>query len=74
MIDYAVQRHKLRLCQAPTESPDKTLTTRTRNTTMQNEATRFPHPRLTREGRTIEAMIRITCHAKHGTKRELCSE
>ena len=41
---------------------------------MQNEATRFPHPRLTREARTIEAMIQITCHAKHGTKRELCAE
>ena len=38
------------------------------------DATRFQHPRLTREARTIEAMIQITCHAKHDTKRELCSE
>jgi len=42
--------------------------------TMEDSATRFQHPRLTREARTIEAMIRITCHAKHGTKRELCPE
>ncbi len=41
---------------------------------MEDRATRFPHPRLAREGRTIEAMIQINCHGKHGTKRELCSE
>jgi hypothetical protein len=30
------------------------------------------HPRLTREARTIEAMIQITCRRKHSTRGELC--
>ncbi len=33
------------------------------------------HPRMTREARTIEAMISIYCHDKHGTPGEvLCDE
>ena len=33
------------------------------------------HPRLRREARTIEAMISIYCHDKHGTRGEaLCEE
>ena len=41
---------------------------------MKDSATQFQHSRLTREARTIEAMIQITCHAKHDTRRELCPE
>lgn len=33
------------------------------------------HPRMRREARTIEAMIRIYCRDKHGSQRgELCAE
>ena len=32
------------------------------------------HPRLTRERKTIEAMIRIYCRGEHGTQDALCSE
>jgi hypothetical protein len=30
------------------------------------------HPRMTREARTIEAMIGIYCRGQHGTRGELC--
>jgi len=32
------------------------------------------HPRMTREARTIEAMIRIYCRGQHGTREGLCPE
>lgn len=32
------------------------------------------HPRMTRENKTIEAMIGIYCHGQHGTRDELCFE
>jgi predicted amidophosphoribosyltransferase len=32
------------------------------------------HPRMTRELKTIEAMVDMYCHDKHGTGRELCQE
>jgi hypothetical protein len=32
------------------------------------------HPRMTREARTIEAMIGIYCRDHHGTRGELCPE
>jgi len=32
------------------------------------------HPRMAREGKTVEAMINIYCHGRHGTKDKLCSE
>jgi len=32
------------------------------------------HPRIKREKKTIEAMLRIYCKNHHGTKGELCSE
>ena len=33
------------------------------------------HPRMTREARTLEAMIRIYCHGQHGTRGDaLCAE
>ncbi len=32
------------------------------------------HPRMTREARTIEAMIRIYCRGQHGTRQGLCRE
>lgn len=33
------------------------------------------HPRMRREARTIEAMVRIYCRGRHNTRgRELCSE
>ncbi len=32
------------------------------------------HPRLVREARTIESMIQIYCHRKHGTRKGLCAE
>ena len=32
------------------------------------------HARLRREGKTIEAMLRMYCRGKHGSKTELCSE
>ncbi len=32
------------------------------------------HPRMTREARTIEAMIRIYCRGQHGTQEGLCPE
>jgi hypothetical protein len=41
---------------------------------MQDGTSRFHHPRLKREARTIEAMIHINCHRKHGTKRDLCTD
>jgi hypothetical protein len=31
------------------------------------------HPRIERERKTLEAMIRIFCRDRHGTKGELCS-
>jgi hypothetical protein len=30
------------------------------------------HPRMTRERRTVEAMLAIYCHGQHGTTSELC--
>ena len=54
-------------------SPDKTPTTRTSNDPMKRQHP-IPSPPPDTEARTIEAMVQITCHAKHGTKRELCSE
>jgi len=30
--------------------------------------------RMTRERKTVEAMINIYCHGKHGTRGELCAE
>ncbi|MCK5527088.1 MAG: nitrous oxide-stimulated promoter family protein [Candidatus Latescibacteria bacterium] len=33
-----------------------------------------PHPRMFRENRTVEAMIRIYCHALHGTRDALCPD
>jgi hypothetical protein len=45
------------------------------NVPAMSEATiRFVHPRLKREARTIEAMVHINCHRKHGTRRELCAD
>lgn len=41
---------------------------------MQDGKPRFTHPRLKREARTIEAMVHITCHRRHDTRRELCAE
>src|SRR4030042_6436192 len=32
------------------------------------------HPRITREKKTIDAMIHINCKNKHETKKELCPE
>jgi hypothetical protein len=32
------------------------------------------HPRITREKKTIEAMVHIYCKSKHGTHGELCPE
>ena len=32
------------------------------------------HPRIERERKTLEAMIRIFCRDRHGTKGELCSD
>ena len=32
------------------------------------------HPRIKREKKTIEAMVRYYCKKKHGTKGELCPE
>jgi hypothetical protein len=32
------------------------------------------HPRITREKKTIKAMVKIYCKAKHNTKKELCPE
>jgi hypothetical protein len=32
------------------------------------------HPRITREKKTIEAMVHIYCKNKHGTEGELCPE
>jgi hypothetical protein len=32
------------------------------------------HPRMTRERRTVEAMIDIYCHGQHGTSDGLCGE
>lgn len=31
-------------------------------------------PRMAREARTIEAMVRIYCQRKHGRRRELCAD
>ena len=31
-------------------------------------------PRLSREKRTVEAMVRIACRGRHGTQGELCEE
>ena len=31
------------------------------------------HPRMIREEKTLRAMIRVFCHAKHGIKGPLCS-
>jgi hypothetical protein len=31
-------------------------------------------PRLSREKRTVEAMVRIACRGRHGTQDELCGE
>lgn len=36
--------------------------------------TRFQQPRMAREYRTIEAMMRIYCHKKHGARRQLCAD
>ncbi len=32
------------------------------------------YPRIRREKRTIEVMVKIYCHKKHGTEGELCPE
>lgn len=32
------------------------------------------HPRISREKRTVEAMIRIACEGQHGTRGGLCPE
>ena len=32
------------------------------------------HPRIQRESKTIEAMIRLYCHDQHGSPGELCPE
>lgn len=32
------------------------------------------HPRISREKRTVEAMIRTTCEGQHGTRGGLCPE
>ena len=32
------------------------------------------HPRIIRERRTVEAMIRLYCHGRHGTSNGLCDE
>jgi hypothetical protein len=32
------------------------------------------HPRMDREAKTVEAMIRIYCRDQHGRKGELCTE
>jgi hypothetical protein len=32
------------------------------------------HPRIERERKTLEAMIRLTCQDRHGTKGEFCSD
>jgi predicted amidophosphoribosyltransferase len=32
------------------------------------------HPRMARERRTVEAMIRLHCHNRHGVERGLCDE
>jgi len=32
------------------------------------------HPRIERERKTLEAMIRIFCRESHGTKGEICSD
>lgn len=32
------------------------------------------HPRMDREAKTVEAMIRIYCRGQHGRKGELCTE
>ena len=32
------------------------------------------HPRIKREHKTIEAMLRLYCHSQHKTKGELCLE
>jgi hypothetical protein len=32
------------------------------------------HPRIERERKTLEAMLRIFCRDRHGTKGELCSD
>ena len=32
------------------------------------------HPRLDRERRTVDAMIRLYCRDRHGSDRELCAD
>lgn len=32
------------------------------------------HPRMARESKTVEAMIRLYCREQHGTAEELCAE
>jgi len=32
------------------------------------------HPRMVREGKTVEAMIRIYCRGEHGSGKKLCRE
>jgi hypothetical protein len=32
------------------------------------------HPRLTRERRTVQAMVRIACRGQHATQKGLCEE
>ncbi len=41
---------------------------------MQNTQARVEHPRITREKKTIDAMVHIYCKAHHGTHGELCPE
>lgn len=37
-----------------------------------NQTMFHTHPRMERERRTVEAMIDIYCHQRHGTGKELC--
>ncbi len=34
----------------------------------------MPSSRIVRERRTVEAMIRLYCHDRHGTRAEVCAE
>ncbi len=44
-------------------------------TDMHDAQTAFQfHPRMAREARTIEAMVRIYCRRKHDHRRELCAD